>query len=743
MDLRRIAKVRESYLKKNHTYKMTYYKDFDYNVLTNVMYYKKPGRFTQGTWNNCIIMADTETSKPHDYKMYDEFMNPNPMEHHVCAWTISIRAYHMNIVTLYGKKPSEFIEALELLCNSLKGDDIYIYFHNMAYDYTFLRRFLINAFGEPKKQLNTKAHYPIYIRFNNGIVLKDSLILSGCKLEKWANDLDVDHKKAVGSWDYDKVRDQEGEDFSEEELHYIENDTLAGVECIDALLMALNKDIYSIPYTATGIPRGDIREIGEKNHAHDKFLKHALSWDQFNKFVELYHGGYSHANRYFIDDLLDTDDVFGADFTSSYPFCMLAYKYPGKFIEFKDVDYKYILKNSEKYAFIFKFSFVNIRLKDNLEPMPALQSSKIKNSINMCVDNGRVTAAGFGYLYMCEQDLHVIAEQYTWDECRCTEVEISKKNYLPRWLTDYIFGLFKAKCVIKKEKPFDPVRYSLSKSRLNSCYGLFVQKAVRPEIVEVLTDGEYKINPEGDMQFMQSGEYRIDFDKDLEKEYNKYLERRASILNYQIGTYVTAYAFRNLFELGKCVKRYYRQDGKLAQPPHWYYSDTDSCYSDDWDYGKIWEYNNRCKELLRNNGYDCVTVEGQEYWLGVAELDKDSVYTEFKILGSKRYAGRSKEDGQLHITVAGVPKKGAICLKDDLNNFSKDFIFDGNKTGKLAHFYIFNDIHIDEYGNEIADSIDLKPCDYHLDAVDKWEFITEEEIYNITHDEEANYEREF
>ena len=85
----------------------------------------------------------------------------------------------------------------------------------------------------------------------------------------------------------------------------------------------------------------------------------------------------------------------------------------------------------------------------------------------------------------------------------------------------------------------------------------------------------------------------------------------------------------------------------------------------------------------------------------------------------------------LHITVAGVPKEGAKCLKDDLTNFRKDFIFDGETTGKLAHYYIFSDrgIYIDEFGNEVGDSIDLQPCDYELDAVDKVEWLMTDDYY--------------
>ena len=113
-----------------------------------------------------------------------------------------------------------------------------------------------------------------------------------------------------------------------------------------------------------------------------------------------------------------------------------------------------------------------------------------------------------------------------------------------------------------------------------------------------------------------------------------------------------------------------------------------------------------------------------------SEDDSKKNYSEFIVLGSKRYAGRGVKDGKLHITVAGVPKSGAECLKDDLKKFTKGFIFEGTKTGKLAHFYIYSkEIYEDPFGNEIGDSIDLEPCDYHLDAVDKEEYILTDDYY--------------
>ena len=99
-------------------------------------------------------------------------------------------------------------------------------------------------------------------------------------------------------------------------------------------------------------------------------------------------------------------------------------------------------------------------------------------------------------------------------------------------------------------------------------------------------------------------------------------------------------------------------------------------------------------------------------------------------MGAKRYC--VEDEGELKITVAGVPKKtGARCLNGDIDNFAEGLIFSGNITGKQTHNYFFiDDIYIDEEGNETGDSIDLSPCDYLLSKVDifDWEALFEEDI---------------
>lgn len=693
---------------------MTYWEDFDFDIFAKIMYICRSGNGHKGEiYNDCIIMADTETSKETPGVQCRDY---------VVAWTISLRAFDTNIVTLYGQKPSDFVKCLKRMHERMPGDKTIIYWHNMQYDWVFIRKFIMREFGTPNKQLNVKSHYPLFINFNNGIMFRDSLILAQRKLEKWAEDLDVEHKKAVGSWDYDKKRNQNTK-LTKAELHYIENDTLAGVECIQKTMDTLHKHVYSMPYTATGIPREAVRNIGAEFNARDLFKRLAPDFRVYQILEMVYHGGYTHANRHFISRTTK-GYIVCLDFSSSYPFVMLSEKYPmEKFAPLDhDVSPEYILRNADRYAFIFKLVMLRPELKDKMIPMPALQVSKCTKTINMIEDNGRILQSEYAEIYTNETDLRIIHEQYQY-KAVCTEVYFAKKDYLPRWFTDYVYQCYKDKCELKNG---DPVLYSIAKAKLNSLYGMCCQKCVK-ELIE---------------EDYQTGEYKVKKDKEPSEIYEEYLKKYTSILPYSWGVWVTSYAFYNLHTLGKCVA-----EGEEAI---WLYSDTDSCYSTKWDDEKVSSYNKKCKEKLLANGYGPVLVDGKEFWLGVAELDGE--YSEFRTVGAKRYCCRyadtprnNKPDAngkvkanKLKLTVAGVPKKGVTCLKDSIDSFHKGFVFDGETTGKLQHTYYYEeDIWIDKNGNERGDSIDLSPTTYILDDIDvpDWDKLWEDEIEMITYEE--------
>lgn len=321
MNAKELYLIRQDYISRNIPYQFLHHDDFNFDILDNIMYVKRPGRGTNRTYNDCVIMFDTETSRKKLKKSKQSSKLPSKRiarENHVVAWTISIRAFHLNIVTLWGHKPSTLIETIKKIHDSMKGEITVFYAHNMPYDHWFVRRFMYKEWGTPENQLNVKPHYPLYLEFASGIQIRDSLILAQRGLERWADDLDVEHKKAVGSWDYTKFRSQK-QKYTKNELHYIEYDTLAGVECIDKTMELVNKRVYSLPFTSTGIIRDLLFQIAKAHNAKDLFQRIAPDYDQYVKLTKVFHGGYVHANRFYIGTLIDIL-VQCYDFTSSYPF---------------------------------------------------------------------------------------------------------------------------------------------------------------------------------------------------------------------------------------------------------------------------------------------------------------------------------------------------------------------------------------------------------------------------------------
>lgn len=681
MSIKTLYQTRKAYFKEHWEYEFIPYKNFDYSILENIVYYRQAGRGKNESFNEAWIMFDTETSK----KNKDEIC-----ENHVCAWTISIRAFDMNLCTLYGHKPTECIECMSLIHESMKGDNTVFYAHNLAYDYFFLRQYMFDKWQYPIKQLNVNSLRPINIQFHRGIILKDSLILAQRSLEKWGSDLMIENTKAVGAWDYDIIRDQDYE-FSDDELLYIEHDTLCGVECLDATAKQLKKEVRSMPFTATGIPREELRNISHDNRGRDWFKKQVLTAEQQLFAEECFHGGFTHNNRYTKGELIDmvfTDEqpIICKDFASSYPFAMMCKLPCEKFAPWcREVDtVENILKYSDVNAFMLTLSLTKVRLKDKYNPMPYLQYSKCTDTINAKCDNGRIISADVALINITSIDLSIIDEYYEWDYAECFDIIFAALDYLPRWFTDYIWKLYKEKTELKES---DPVNYALSKAKLNSLFGMCAQHPCKMEWVENYEECVYE---------------KADFN--FEEQYEKYCKKYTAFLPYQIGVFVTSIAARRLFDLSKCIK----------PSGCWLYTDTDSIYAYGWDEDKVKAFNDQTKQFMIDRGYGCIEFNNREYWLGIAEDDGE--YKEFVGYHAKCYAKRSMSD-KLSITVAGVPKRGVITLNDDIRNFKAGTIFDGTLSGKKQHTYFHKEMYIDAKGNETADSINLSPCDYKLNDV--------------------------
>ena len=650
--------------------------------------------YKKGVVSNAIVTFDTETSKSKPNEWNEKEQKWIPVPNYVVAWSMCIRIDNENQV-IYGHTPSELVEYMTKLKDALKNK-VFMYAHNLAYDWQFIKHACYKAWGFPTNFLATKTHYPIEIEFSNGIVFRDSYILAQRSLDKWAKDLNTEHQKAVGSWDYDKIRTQH-EDFTDEEIKYISYDVEVLAECLDKcakIWYGEDATIASLPLTATGKIRKELRQFASERMDDPKstFDKYKCNYAHYQRLERVYHGGYTHANRFHIGEIIK-GKIVAYDFASSYPYCMIAKKFPtGRFRKMKKLDgielHTLLDGLHEDETIIGKLVITNGQLRDDVQ-MPFMQESKIMNQFDDDVevesDNGRLLSwSGTIGIELTDISMRLVEEQYDYDYALVYDIGIAKLDYLPSWFRDFVWSKWTAKCQLKGG---DPILYGIAKSDVNSLYGMCVQKAIPNDIIEDYDTGIYTINSQHS-----------------EEEFKKnYQLNKGKILPYVWGIYITEWATWSLFELGKLAGT-------------WLYSDTDSCYGLDWDEDGLNEYNEKRKSELRASGYGEVKTAKKDYYLGVAELD--GIYQEFTTLGCKRYCVRKCDDektgerGQLKITVAGVPKRAVSSLGDDISNFRKGFTFRGADSGKLTHCYGKGNL------GERIDGLfwtDLIECDYLLD----------------------------
>lgn len=617
-----------------------------------------------------IITLDTETSQYNDEILF------------ITDWTLTIE----DVGCIYGHRVQDLMYTLQGISEYLdisQNRRLYIWVHNFSYDYMFMRNHLLETFGKPCSSLSTRPHKYITMRFDNGMEFRDSYILTGRSLEKFVKDMGTEVQKKTGAWDYEKFRTP-GSSRTPEEVDYAVSDTIALTQGLREFFRQHKCNTASVQLTNTGFVRKaglDASKTAE--HWRKQFRASALTADQYILLEDCFHGGYTHANRYYVGRVMR--DVISYDFTSSYPARMIYNKFPMKeFRPYNSPTMEAILSMSDVFAFFGHVLLYKVEL-DPACPMPPIQVSKCKILRSPVIDNGRVISAAAVLFPFTDPDLENIVKYYSYSRAVFRNVWWTEKDYLPDWFCSLIMELFRNKSTLKGK---DNVLYMLSKGMLNSMYGMSVQKIIPTENEEIWQTGQWITN---------------DKSKDpveAQKYLNSFYNNRKKFLPYQWGVWVTAYAQQELFRLGECCET-------------WIYSDTDSVKGIGWNLEKLHVYNDEIRQQAAARGYGSLTYEGREFTLGVADFDGS--YEEFVTLGSKRYCVR--EEGKLKITVAGVPKVGAEELEDDIRKFRKDMIF--RNTNKMASAYIYHEgikhVIIDGEDIEYGCAIRLDPVEYTLD----------------------------
>lgn len=125
-----------------------------------------------------------------------------------------------------------------------------------------------------------------------------------------------------------------------------------------------------------------------------------------------------------------------------------------------------------------------------------------------------------------------------------------------------------------------------------------------------------------------------------------------------------------------------------------------------YDKNIIENYNKNVLEKIKNicdenderfEDYQPLDIHGKKHLLGYFDFEKKEnqlhSYEKFITQGAKKYA--FENNGEIKITVSGVPKKsGAKALKK-LEDFKDDFVFKNKDTGKMCLSYIENQENIE------------------------------------------------
>lgn len=509
-------------------------------------------------------------------------------------------------------------------------------------------------------------------------------------LAKYLQKMNVEHQKISGeAFDYNKIR-YPWTELTPLELEYCQNDVLGLVEAYREEMRRENDRLGSVPMTSTGYVRRNAKRAMQLA-SHHQIVSLLPDLKQYLLLRGCFRGGDVHANRYFADRILE--NVHSADRSSSYPDVICNSLFPTtKFRWIQNPTMKNIRYHLRKHhAVAMRIAVWNITLRDPYDGFPYLSRDKCEEICGGVFDNGRVLKADYLETSMTDVDFEIVERRYKWTSIKGLEAMWSHYGPLPRPLVQCAIDYYRRKTELKGIKTEDggaEYMYAKSKELLNSLYGMMAQDPVKFNI-------EFR---EGDQEIFTTVE------DDPGRLLEKYNSR--AFLAYQWGCWTTAHARAKLEEGRRIVE----------QTPDAYpvYCDTDSIKylgSVDWT-----EFNRRCVDACLESGAHATDPQGVEHYMGVYEREEDML--RFKTLGSKKYAYET-EDGRLHITVAGVPKKAGareLAAAGGLDVFGNGFTF--ANVGKLETVY--NDtpgsrwIRIDDHAWELGPNVYLRPISYTL-----------------------------
>lgn len=663
---------------------MKYYKEFQYHFGEIVGDRKKV--------DNTIYSFDIETSS---YLILHGQILPaikyldlseeeqNEAEFRSCMY---IWMFSINDEVYYGRTWDEFKKFLIRL-EFYNANKKIVFIHNLAFEFQYLKSvFRFKNVVARKKHKIMKCEFADF-----NIELRCSYMMSNCALKLLPKVFNLPVEKKVGDLDYTLLRTP-ATTLTSKELGYCEYDCLVVYYYIKRELETYAR-VDKIPITSTGKVRRELKELVSKDWDYKRKVKKSININPhiYNLLQEAFAGGYTHSNWIYTDEI--QKNITSWDFTSSYPYILVSHQFPSS--EFQ----KCLITRKEqmikRFAYLLVVEFKNIKCKYYNNFISQSKCSKITKGV---YDNGRIIEAESITITLTDVDFYFILDTYKYDSYQIKESYYSVYDYLPKQFIEFVLEKYVNKTKYKNVEGME-VEYAKEKNKFNSLYGMSVTNMIRDEVI-------YDNDRDWSERELENTE--------IIEKLNE--EKKKAFLSFAYGVWVTAFARSNL------LKNVIKLDEYVV------YCDTDSMkLKEGYDKKVIDDYNtfvvNKLKFVsklldIQYEKFSPADSKGEQHILGV--FDNDGKYDEFITQGAKKYAytkwihkDKIKSDSNvleikddkakvLEITVAGVPKSGALGLKS-LNEFRDDFVFDFKYTNKNLLMYCENQENcsiIDYEGNK-------------------------------------------
>lgn len=588
------------------------YEDFDYEWLETLPIQKRK-KGNQSTsqkyyYKDIITAFDIETT-------YIEEIDQAVM--YIWQWQFGDKC------TVIGRTWYDLRLFMEELKERLIDCRLVVFVHNLSFEFQFLSG--IFSFY-PDDVFCMDSRKVLKALCNDTFEFRCSYIQTNMSLRAFCEKMNVPAYKLKMNY---KIRRYWYTELSDKELAYCINDVRGLVQAIEAELKRDNDNLYTIPLTSTGYARRDAKRA--MNAVSRTFIdKQKPTYEIYKLLREAFRGGNTHASRYYSNLILE--DLNSADIASSYPTEICESLFPVSNFQIKKNCTKEQLEDliyKKKKAVLMRISISNLRLKDDLVPVPYIPTSKCRGILYGAYDNGRILSAdAIGEFTCTDIDFDIIKSQYDFDYEIIT-VASARYGKLPLPLRQCVLEYYKDKTSLKDKDSdqehtaeFYELLYNKAKNLLNAQYGMMAQDPVKETIKYV--------NTKDDLYKEES-----DSPEKLLEEHNK-----RAFLVYQWGVWVTARARQHLQKgIDLCGHRFV-------------YCDTDSCkYIGEVDWSKL---NKEEIKKAKAAGAVASDVKGKIHYMGVFEKEKH--IQKFKTMGAKKYAWIDDDD-KLHITIAGVNKR--------------------------------------------------------------------------------------